>query len=80
VSQFDITEYYDIFKCAVDSVTYDLLRNVGHVHMPAGNCTDMNSTIKFFVEQVPDIGHIITWCDGEVDTQYVAHLGDWIAI
>jgi hypothetical protein len=48
--------------------------------MPAGNCTDMNSTIKFFVEQVPDIGHIITWCDGEVDTQYVAHLGDWIAI
>jgi hypothetical protein len=50
--------------------------------MPAGNCTNMHSTIDFFQQYVPDIEHIVTWCDGELDTQYVDHAGDgnWIAI
>jgi hypothetical protein len=68
------------FGCDVTNVTYDLLKNVGHVHMPAGNCTDMARTIKFFVEQIPSIGHIITWRDGNLDTQYVDHNGEWIAL
>jgi hypothetical protein len=70
------------FGCEVDEVSYNLLKQVGHVHMPEGNCTDMDSTIKYFQNQVPDICHIITWCDGELDTQYIDHAGDgnWIAI
>lgn len=76
MSIFDIGD----FGCAVTSVTYDLQKGVGHVNMPAGNCTDMDRTIKFFVAQIPDIGHIITWCDGQLDTQYVVHDDKWIAI
>ena len=69
------------FGCEVTSVTFDLRREVGHVHMPAGNCTDMSRTIKTFTEQVPSIHHILTWCDGQIDTQYVLLAsGEWIAI
>ena len=80
----DVVKNYhrEQFGCDVTEVKYDLLKQVGHVYMPAGNCTDMDSTIKFFENQVPEISHIITWCDGEIDTQYVDHAGDgsWIAI
>lgn len=73
------------FWCEVIDVTYDLKTCTGHVYMPAGNCTDMHSTIKIFTEHVPDISHIVTWCDGKLDTQYVLHGNDdvpheWIAI
>ena len=75
---------YD-FGCAVTSVSYDFEKNTGHVHMPIGNCTDMEGTIKFFKLIAPHVGHIITWCDGELDTQYVLHTDNhvdykWIAI
>ena len=53
--------------------------------MPIGNCTDMEGTIKFFKLIAPHVGHIITWCNGELDTQYVHHTDNhvdykWIAI
>ena len=76
MSIFDISD----FGCEVTSVTYDLQRQTGHVRMPAGNCTDMDLTVKYFVDQIPGIQHIITWCDGEVDTQYITHENKWIAI
>lgn len=72
--------YRNTFGCLVDQVTYDLLKNVGNVYMPEGNCTDMDSTIKFFTAQIPSISHIITWCNGNLDTQYVIHEDEWIAI
>jgi hypothetical protein len=77
----DIFDEMD-FGCNVTSATYDLQRGVGHIHMPAGNCTDMDKTIKFFTSQVPTICHIVTWCDGQLDTQYVLHAtnDNWIAI
>lgn len=82
--KIDVIRQYHIntFGCGVNEVIYDLLKGTGHVHMPAGNCTDMKKTIEFFQSHVPDIGHILTWCDGEIDTQYVDHAGDgnWIAI
>ena len=73
------------FGCEVLDVTYDLKTGTGHVYMPAGNCTDMDSAIKIFTEHVPSISHIVTWCDGKLDTQYVLHGNDntpyqWIAI
>jgi len=73
------------FGCDVTSVSYDFDKSTGHVHMPPGNCTDMNSTIKFFKVIDPGATHIITWCDGELDTQYVLHSDNnhdykWIAI
>ena len=52
--------------------------------MPSGNCTNMNSTIEFFTVLDPGVTHIITWCNGELDTQYVLHTynanTEWIAI
>lgn len=68
------------FGCKTDSVTYDLEREIGHVHMPAMNYTDMDMTIAFFTQQIPDIAHIITWCDGQLDTQYVRIDGQWTSI
>ncbi len=73
------------FGCAVLSIRYDFEKNTGHVHMPIGNCTDMNSTIEFFTVLDPGVTHIITWCNGELDTQYVLHSDNhvdykWIAI
>lgn len=70
------------FGCEVTDVTFNLMTCVGHVHMPEGNCTDMDSTIKFFQNFIPEISHIVTWSDGKLDTQYVDHAGDgkWIAI
>lgn len=75
---------YD-FGCAVLSIRYDFEKHTGHVHMPIGNCTDMEGTIKFFKLIAPHVGHIITWCNGELDTQYVLHTDNhveykWIAI
>jgi len=66
--------------CTVTDVMYDLVRNTGHVYMPANNCVDMKSTIDFFTGKVPTISHIMTWCDGNLDTQYVIHGDEWIAI
>ncbi len=82
MGKFDKNYIRDQFGCEVTEVKFDLLSLVGHVYMPAGNCTDMHATIDFFQQHVPDIEHIITWCDGELDTQYVDHAGDgnWIAI
>lgn len=82
MSDFNASTHENIknFGCNVTSVTYDLLKTVGHVHMPEGNCTDMASTIRFFEEHVPGITHIITWCNGELDTQYVMPEDEWIAI
>ena len=73
------------FGCAVTTVRYDFEKSTGHVHMPIGNCTDMDGTIKFFKVIDPHVGHIITWCNGELDTQYVLHTDNhvdykWIAI
>lgn len=73
------------FGCAVTSVRYDFEKQTGHVHMPVGNCTDMDGTIKFFKVIDPHVRHIITWCAGELDTQYVYHSDNyveykWIAI
>jgi len=78
----DVTSNYhhQIFGCDVIQATYDLLKNVGNVYMPEGNCTDMDSTINFFTAQIPSISHIITWCNGNLDTQYVIHEDEWIAI
>jgi hypothetical protein len=75
---------YD-FGCAVLSIRYDFEKNTGHVYMPIGNCTDMEGTIKFFKLIDIHVGHIITWCNGELDTQYVHHADNsvdykWIAI
>ena len=75
---------YD-FGCAVESVKYDFEKGIGHVYMPIGNCTDMDGAIKFFKMIAPDVTHIVTWCNGELDTQYVLHTDDhvnykWIAI
>ena len=73
------------FGCAVNSISYDFEKQTGHVHMPIGNCTDMDGTIKFFKSITPSVTHIVTWCDGELDTQYVYHSDNhveykWIAI
>ena len=72
------------FGCAVTSIRYDFEKNTGHVHMPLGNCTDMDSTVKFFTVIDPGVSHIITWCNGELDTQYVLHMHnaitEWISI
>jgi hypothetical protein len=72
--------YLNTFGCDVNQVTYDLLKSVGNVYMPEGNCTDMDSTINFFTAQIPSISHIITWCAGNLDTQYIIHEGEWVAI
>jgi hypothetical protein len=71
--------------CAVNSISYDCEKETGHVYMPIGNCTDMDSTIKFFKLIAPEVSHIVTWCDGELDTQYVLHTDNhveykWIVI
>ena len=66
--------------CPVDSIKYDFEKFVGHVYVPLNCCVDMASTIKFFKTIDPLVGHIITWADGELDTQYVNHDGKWIAI
>ena len=76
MSIFDFND----FGCDVTSVTFNLRTVTGHVHMPAGNCTDMDRTIKFFKNEIPNICHIVTWCDGELDTQYVLHDSEWISI
>ena len=73
------------FGCAVTAVRYDFEKSTGHVHMPIGNCTDMNGTIKFFKAIDPNVVNIITWANGDLDTQYVHHSDDhvnykWIAI
>lgn len=68
------------FGCPVISASYNLLTMTGHVHMDEGNCTDMPNTIEIFKLSIPDITHIITWSGSEVDTQYVLHDGEWIAI
>jgi hypothetical protein len=73
------SEGYD-FGCQVSDVMYDLLRQTGNVYMPPNNCVDMKKTIDFFTAQIPSISHIITWCAGNLDTQYVIHEGEWIAI
>lgn len=77
-----MSDIFDIgdFGCQITSATYNIRTGTGHVHMPAGNCTDMERTIKQFKEHIPDISHIVTWCDGELDTQYIVHDGAWIAI
>jgi len=72
--------YLNTFGCDVTNVSYDLLKNVGNVYMPEGNCTDMDSTINFFTAQIPLISHIITWCGENLDTQYIIHEDEWIAI
>lgn len=71
---------HETFGCDVSKVLYDLDNGNGHVYMPEGNSTDMDKTIKFFVAQIPSISHIITWAGGNLDTQYVIHKGEWIAI
>ncbi len=70
---------YD-FGCPVISVNYNLLTMTGHVRLDEGNCVDMANTIEAFKNSIPDITHIITWSGDEVDTQYVLHDGEWIAI
>ncbi len=70
----------DLFGCAVETVKYDYEKHTGHVYVPIGNCTDMKGTIEFFKNAFPHVVHIITWCDWELDTQYVIHKGEWIAI
>jgi hypothetical protein len=70
----------ETFGCDVSRVLYDLDNETGHVYMPEGNCTDMSKTIKFFVNQIPQITHIVTWAGGNLDTQYVIHDGEWISI
>lgn len=70
----------DDFGCPVISASYNLLTMTGHVRMEEGNCTDMASTIEIFTRSIPSITHIITWSGREVDTQYVIHDGEWIAI
>lgn len=72
--------------CALNSIKYDFEKGVGHVYMPIGNCTDMASTIEFFQRIVPFVGHIMTWQETavrgtyDIDTQYVKHGAEWIAI
>ena len=75
-----MSESYPDFGCAVLSIKYDFEKHTGHVYMPTGNCTDMESTVDIFKKLCPYVTHIVTWCDGELDTQYVIHEGDWIAI
>ena len=75
----------DLFGCAVTKISYDYEKQTGHVYMPAGNCTDMDGTIKFFKLFAPHVVHIVTWQAGELDTQYVYHSETaadykWIAI
>jgi hypothetical protein len=66
--------------CAILSIRYDFEKHTGHVYVPANNCVDMKSTIEFFTMLCPHVIHIITWCDNNLDTQYVIHKGEWIAI
>jgi hypothetical protein len=80
VIDLELEHRIKMFGCNVDQVAYDLLKHTGHVYMPEGNCTDMQSTITFFTAVIPAISHIITWCDGDLDTQYVIHDGEWISI
>lgn len=75
----------DLLGCEATGISYNFERRSGHVYMPIGHCTDMDGTIEFFKLFAPDVRHIITWQDGELDTQYV-YYGEtpanykWIAI
>jgi hypothetical protein len=67
--------------CPVTSIRYNFDKNSGDVQVPEGMCTDMSSVIAYFKKIDPSVVHITTWCENELDTQYVLHSdGEWAAI
>jgi hypothetical protein len=66
--------------CNVSKIVIDIDKRCGYLYLPALNSPNMRSVIECFTSVDPEIVHIHTFVDGKVDTQYVVHDGEWIAI
>lgn len=72
--------FHEEMKCEVGEIRYNFQKHSGFVSMPEASTTDMRGTIEFFKRIDPQVVHIFTFQNGNIDTQYVIHDGEWIAI
>jgi N6-adenosine-specific RNA methylase IME4 len=68
----------DMMKCHVKNVFYDFVAKAGIVHLPAGECVDMEGCINYFWNIDHDVRFIATFAGDFVDTCYERVRWGWI--
>lgn len=75
-----MSPYVDIFRTSVDRLSYDYVKRLGSLHMPADCSCDMSSCVALFSVIDPDVRRIETYAGSDIDTIYVRNHRDWVAL